>query len=324
MREKDAELMSSLGVTALDETKGMSKKEKNELRRRQDAAKKARQLRDQNPETVSISAQICSELQLTLAQMRSTWASSKRPCTKQVQRAPRLISDRSLPPVQPSMNDGTGGVSVQKVQLSEGQLQTSAQLLEQFKEQQRLPLYQAMQSKRSKLPAHGMQQQVVDAIRQHQVSHRCRLSLCPPTPSCRLTCLASPPSLQVVVISGETGCGKTTQVPQFVLDAAILSGEGAGCNIVCTQPRRISAIGVAERVASERAQRIGDEVGYQIRLERRCSDKTRLLFCTTGILLRRLQVDPMLAGTSHVLLDEVDGNPLNVSVEYVSVVEYIR
>jgi HrpA-like RNA helicase len=69
---------------------------------------------------------------------------------------------------------------------------------------------------------------------------------------------------------------------------------------------------------------MGDEVGYQIRLERRCSDKTRLLFCTTGILLRRLQVDPMLAGTSHVLLDEVDGNPLNVSVEYISVVEYIR
>jgi HrpA-like RNA helicase len=107
-----------------------------------------------------------------------------------------------------------------------------------------------------------MQQLVVDAIRRHQV----------------------------VVISGETGCGKTTQVPQFVLDAAINSGEGGRCNIVCTQPRRISAIAVAERVASERAQRIGGQVGYQIRLERRASDKTRLLFCTTGILLRRLQV----------------------------------
>ncbi len=80
-------------------------------------------------------------------------------------------------------------------------------------------------------------------------------------------------SSQVVVISGETGCGKTTQVPQFVLDDLIDRGEGHGTRVICTQPRRISAISIAERVAEERGERCGDgqrsSVGYQIRLESR-------------------------------------------------------
>ena len=82
--------------------------------------------------------------------------------------------------------------------------------------------------------------------------------------------------------SGETGCGKTTQVPQFVIDDMDSRGEGAHCSIICTQPRRISAISVAERVSSERCQPLGLSVGYQIRLEAKRSDETRLLFCTTG------------------------------------------
>ena len=56
----------------------------------------------------------------------------------------------------------------------------------------------------------------------------------------------------VLVVSGETGCGKTTQVPQFILDDAIEANRGAACHVICTQPRRISAIGVATRVAAER------------------------------------------------------------------------
>ena len=82
-------------------------------------------------------------------------------------------------------------------------------------------------------------------------------------------------------------------------------GEGARCNIVCTQPRRISAVGVADRVAQERAERVGDTVGYSIRLESVRSKRTRLLFCTTGVLLRRLQCDGDLAGVSAVFVDEV-------------------
>ena len=62
---------------------------------------------------------------------------------------------------------------------------------------------------------------------------------------------------------------------------------------------------ISERVASERCERIGDTVGYSIRLESKQSSNTRMLFCTTGILLRRLQSDPDLRGVSHVIVDEV-------------------
>lgn len=62
-------------------------------------------------------------------------------------------------------------------------------------------------------------------------------------------------------------CGKTTQIPQFILDASLKGSSNVLSNIICTQPRRISAISVAERVAQERAERVGISVGYQIRLE---------------------------------------------------------
>jgi len=109
---------------------------------------------------------------------------------------------------------------------------------------------------------------------------------------------------QVVLVSGETGCGKTTQVPQFIMDDAIERGV-KNLNMICTQPRRIAAISVAERVASERGERIGDSVGYTIRLESRISNDTCLTFCTTGVLLRRLTNDRMLKNITHIILDEV-------------------
>ena len=66
---------------------------------------------------------------------------------------------------------------------------------------------------------------------------------------------------QVVIIQGETGCGKTTQVPQFLLEAAEEAGQGSSVSVVCTQPRRIAAVTVAERVAWERGESIGTSVG---------------------------------------------------------------
>ncbi|KAF4041381.1 Oligonucleotide/oligosaccharide-binding (OB)-fold [Phytophthora infestans] len=110
---------------------------------------------------------------------------------------------------------------------------------------------------------------------------------------------------QVVLVCGATGCGKTTQIPQFILDEYINRGAGGECNIICTQPRRIAAIGVATRVAQERCEEIADVVGYQIRMDAKKSSNTRLLFCTTGVLLRRLLNDRQLSGVSHVIVDEV-------------------
>ncbi|XP_047960360.1 DExH-box ATP-dependent RNA helicase DExH7, chloroplastic isoform X2 [Salvia hispanica] len=113
----------------------------------------------------------------------------------------------------------------------------------------------------------------------------------------------------VVVISGETGCGKTTQVPQFILDHMIEAGLGGQCNIICTQPRRIAAVSVAERVANERCESYpgSDDslVGYQVRLDSARNERTRLLFCTTGILLRMISGNKDLADISHVIVDEV-------------------
>lgn len=93
------------------------------------------------------------------------------------------------------------------------------------------------------------------------------------------------------------------QVPQFIYDDCVERGEG--CNVVCTQPRRISATAVSSRVAEERGEPLGGTVGYQIRFESKADADTRMLFCTVGILLRRLQSDPTLKGVSHILIDEI-------------------
>ncbi|KGN52121.1 DExH-box ATP-dependent RNA helicase DExH5, mitochondrial [Cucumis sativus] len=116
---------------------------------------------------------------------------------------------------------------------------------------------------------------------------------------------------QVIIISGETGCGKTTQVPQFILESEIESLRGAVCSIICTQPRRISAMSVSERVAFERGEKLGESVGYKVRLEGMKGRDTHLLFCTTGILLRRLLVDRNLKGITHVIVDEIHERGMN-------------
>ena len=108
---------------------------------------------------------------------------------------------------------------------------------------------------------------------------------------------------RVTVVEGETGSGKTTQVPQYCVEDA--AAKGVPCNIIIAQPRRISAMSVAERVAAERGEAIGTTVGYTIRLESKATSNTRLLFCTTGILLKRLEEDPDLWNVTHVFVDEV-------------------
>ena len=140
--------------------------------------------------------------------------------------------------------------------------------------------YPAMQAEREKLPAWNEKDRI-NALLEHN---------------------------RVIVVVGETGCGKSTQLPQFILDHEIDAGRGGFTDIIITQPRRVAAMGVASRVAQERLEDIEkkpESVGYAIRGERRVSSATRLLFCTTGVLLRRLGLgDKDLEGVSHVVIDE--------------------
>jgi len=113
----------------------------------------------------------------------------------------------------------------------------------------------------------------------------------------------------VVVIAGATGCGKSTQVPQLILDDADSRGLGGVTSVVVTQPRRVAAIALAERVSEERSERScgAGDVGYTVRLEKRGSaQRTRLEFVTVGVLLRRLQYNDgaALQKVSHIIVDE--------------------
>ncbi|XP_029791093.1 ATP-dependent RNA helicase A isoform X1 [Suricata suricatta] len=114
----------------------------------------------------------------------------------------------------------------------------------------------------------------------------------------------------VIIIRGATGCGKTTQVPQFILDDFIQNDRAAECNIVVTQPRRISAVSVAERVAYERGEEPGKSCGYSVRFESVLPrPHASIMFCTVGVLLRKLEAG--IRGISHVIVDEIHERDIN-------------
>ncbi|CAB9507370.1 DExH-box ATP-dependent RNA helicase DExH7, chloroplastic [Seminavis robusta] len=144
--------------------------------------------------------------------------------------------------------------------------------------QQQSTVYQSMLEARKGLPMYSFRDPILEAVDQNPVT----------------------------ILCAETGAGKTTQCPQFILEEAFAKGMGDKVSVLCTQPRRVAATSVAERVSEEMGEpALGQTVGYQIRLEAKRSSKTRLLFCTTGVVLRRLQDDPLLKGISHVCVDEV-------------------
>ena len=137
-----------------------------------------------------------------------------------------------------------------------------------------------------------------------------------PIASLRDELLRSLRSRDAAVVCGETGSGKTTQVPQYLLDDAIDAGVGAGCRVICTQPRRVAALTVAERVAKERCERngvggCGSLVGHHVRLDAAVTRDTRLVFMTAGVLLRKMHGDPLLTEASHVVLDEIHERSLD-------------
>ncbi len=159
--------------------------------------------------------------------------------------------------------------------------QLDQKLFEEFQLRTTNEAFQKILESRAKLPAWSQKDVILKAIEENQV----------------------------VVVCGETGCGKTTQIGQFLLDQAIESRNGSTFRAICTQPRRLAAISVANRVAEERCEACGgssSSVGYQIRLERRCPrERGSILYCTTGILVQLLISDPYLENFSHLLLDEV-------------------
>ena len=103
-----------------------------------------------------------------------------------------------------------------------------------------------------------------------------------------------------IIVEAPTGSGKSTRVPPMLLDSGAL-GDG---EIYVLQPRRIAARMLARRVASERGQKVGGEIGYQVRFENVVSPETRIRYVTEGILIRRLIENPSLKGIAAVVFDE--------------------
>ena len=113
---------------------------------------------------------------------------------------------------------------------------------------------------------------------------------------------------QVVILAGETGSGKTTQIPKMCLAA----GRGTQGRIACTQPRRVAALSISRRVAEELNVTWGREVGSKVRFDDRTSSATVIKFLTDGMLLAEVQGDPLLREYDTVIIDEAHERSLNI------------
>ncbi|XP_020225788.1 pre-mRNA-splicing factor ATP-dependent RNA helicase DEAH1 [Cajanus cajan] len=141
---------------------------------------------------------------------------------------------------------------------------------------------EALQDERKKLPIHPYRDELLQAVQEHQV----------------------------LIIVGETGSGKTTQIPQYLHEAGFTK-HGM---IACTQPRRVAAMSVAARVSQEMGVKLGHEVGYSIRFEDCTSEKTILKYMTDGMLLREFLGEPDLASYSVVMVDEAHERTLSTDI----------
>ncbi|KAM6541380.1 hypothetical protein CsatB_005827 [Cannabis sativa] len=131
---------------------------------------------------------------------------------------------------------------------------------------------------------------------------------------------------QILILVGETGSGKTTQIPQFVLEAVDIEtpDKRRKMMIACTQPRRVAAMSVSRRVAEEMDVTIGEEVGYSIRFEDCSSAKTVLKYLTDGMLLREAMTDPLLERYKVIILDEAHERTLATDVLFGLLKEVLR
>ena len=151
------------------------------------------------------------------------------------------------------------------------------------KEAQKLTEREAMAKDRASLPIYPYREDLIRAVEDHQV----------------------------VVIVGETGSGKTTQIPQYMWEAGFARGEQ---KIGCTQPRRVAAMSVSARVAVEAGVKLGNEVGYSIRFEDCTSEKTKLKYMTDGMLLREFLGEPDLASYAVMMVDEAHERTLHTDI----------
>ncbi|RYG69942.1 DEAD/DEAH box helicase [archaeon] len=133
------------------------------------------------------------------------------------------------------------------------------------------------------LPIHAYAKQIIDSVKSHQVT----------------------------VLVGETGSGKSTQLPQILLDHGLVPRDKG---IVCTQPRRVAAVTIAQKVASERDVALGQEIGYSIRFEDKSSPATRIKYATDGVLLRECMSDDSLSKYHIVILDEAHERSLQTDI----------
>lgn len=165
--------------------------------------------------------------------------------------------------------------------------QKNQDLKDLFDQYQNNPGLEALRKKRSELPMVQYRDSVMSLVRENEVC----------------------------VVVGATGSGKTTQLPQLILEEMIEAGQGGRCNIICTQPRRIAAISVAQRVAVERNESLQESIGYAVRFDSKMSKfGGSINYCTTGILLRQLQdsQESTLDGISHIIIDEVHERDIQI------------
>ncbi|KAG2358334.1 P-loop containing nucleoside triphosphate hydrolase protein [Suillus spraguei] len=142
---------------------------------------------------------------------------------------------------------------------------------------------QSIDETRKSLPIYTYREQLLEAIKEHQV----------------------------LIVVAETGSGKTTQLPQYLHEAGYTAN---GQKVGCTQPRRVAAMSVAARVAEEMGTKVGYEVGYSIRFEDCTSDKTVLKYMTDGMLLREFLTEPDLAGYAALIIDEAHERTLSTDI----------
>ncbi len=147
-------------------------------------------------------------------------------------------------------------------------------------------------------------------LRQKRLENRPEISYPPnlPITEYRETIIDAIHQHQVLIIAGETGSGKTTQIPKMCLEA----GRGIAAKIGCTQPRRIAATSVARQISKELSTDLGNAVGYKIRFSEQASEKTYVQMMTDGILLSEMQHDRFLNGYDTIMIDEAHERSLNI------------